>query len=74
MLVWLDRTTVAKVVEGCVYIRRCFKAILPLVGGLYHSSLRSPLLSALQYNEDKETRQTAWRSGHLGSDYEQGSG
>ena len=64
----LHSTTVTQVVEGCAYIRRRFKAFKrrALSSG---TPLSAPsLLSVLQCYEDKNTRQTARFSGHLGSD------
>ena len=57
-------TTVKKIVEGCVYIRRRFYAISLMRGELQHSALCSfsPLCPLIQQEEN--TRQTARWSGH----------
>ena len=50
VLVWIViAATVTKVVEGCVYFRRRFNAILGILSGgeFEHSVLRSPLSSVV---------------------------
>ena len=70
--VWIiTAVRVAKVVEGCVYLRRRFYGIFDMVSGgefehpaLCPASPLCPIRQPLRTN----SRQTAWRSGHPGLD------
>ena len=48
MFVWIvSAMTVTTVVEGCVYIRRCYYGILPRVGGEFELSALTPISLSL---------------------------
>ena len=70
----MDRhsTTVTKVAEGCVYIRRPFYAISLMRGELQHSALCSfsPLCPIIQRRKEHSSDREAVRASRLGL-YEQ---